>query len=100
DHTKVNNELKQIAGQKGATLPAQMSHHENSTLQHLQNVSGPDFDKAYAKGMVKDHKKDVKEFENAAKDLKDPDVRALAQKILQQHLGMAEILETGAKPEK
>ena len=103
DHTKVNNELKQIASQKGATLPAQMTHHENSTLQHLQNVNGPDFDKTYAKDMVKDHKKDVKEFESAAKDLKDPDLRAFAQKnlaILQQHLGMAENLESGAKSEK
>ncbi|HTL59601.1 MAG TPA: DUF4142 domain-containing protein [Candidatus Limnocylindrales bacterium] len=103
DHTKLNNELKQIASQKNATLPAQMSHHENSTLQHLQNLTGPDFDKAYTKDMVKDHKKDVKEFESAAKNLSDADLRTFAQKnlaTLQQHLGMAENLETGVKSEK
>ena len=103
DHTKLNNELKQIASQKGATLPVQMSHHENSTIEHLQNVNGADFDKAYAKDMVKDHKKDVKEFESAAKNLSDSDLRAFAQKAqatLQEHLGMAENLDTTAKSEK
>jgi putative membrane protein len=103
DHTKLNNELKQIATQKGATLPAQMSHHENSTIQHLQNASGVDFDKTYAKDMVKDHQKDVKEFQSASQKLSDPDLKAFAQKsltTLQEHLGMAENLETGSKSEK
>lgn len=103
DHTKLNNELKQIATQKGAMLPTQVSHHENSSLQHLQNATGADFDKAYAKDMVKDHRKDVKEFESAAKNLSDPDLRAFAQKaltIIQEHLGIAENLDTNAKTEK
>jgi putative membrane protein len=103
DHTKANNELKQIAAQKGATLPATMSHGERSTFQHLQNESGADFDKTYAKDMVKDHKKDVKEFEKAAKDLTDPDLKHWAQKTLptlQDHLSQAEQLENQIKNEK
>ena len=100
DHTKLNNELKQIAGQKGALLPTRTSHHENSTLEHLQNATGADFDKAYAKDMVKDHRKDLKEFQNAEKTLSDPDLRAFAQKavvILQEHLSTAENLDANAK---
>ena len=103
DHTKLNNELKQIASQKGSILPAQMSHHENSTLQHLQNATGADFDKTYAKEMVKDHRKDVKEFQAAAQKVTDPDLKAFAQKAvatLQEHLGMAENLDTTSKSEK
>lgn len=95
DHTKLNNELKQIAGQKGALLPTRTSHHENSAVAHLQNVVGADFDKAYAKGMVKDHQKDLKEFQNAAKTVTDPELRAFAEKAvatLQEHLSMAENL--------
>src|SRR5262249_25675582 len=96
DHTKLNNELKQIASQKGATIPGELSHHENSTIKHLQNESGADFDKAYAKDMVKDHRKDLKEFQTAAQKVSDPDLRTFAQKAvstLQEHLGMAENLD-------
>lgn len=103
DHTKLNNELKQIASQKGALLPGAMSHHENSTIQHLQNANGADFDKTYAKDMVKDHRKDLKEFQDAAQKLSDPDLRTFAQKAvakLQEHLGMAENLDTSSKSEK
>jgi len=97
DHSRANDELKQILAQKGALLPANLSHSERSTLADLQSVSGRDFDKAYTKDMVKDHKKDVKEFESAAKDLSDPDLRAWAQKtlpVLQEHLRMAQDMET------
>ena len=103
DHTKLNNELKQIASQKGAMVPAQMSHHENSSISHLQNATGADFDKTYAKDMVKDHRKDLKEFQDAAQKVSDPDLKAFAQKavgILQEHLGMAENLDTSSKSEK
>jgi putative membrane protein len=53
--------------------------------------------------MVKDHKKDVKEFQTASKDLKDPELKAWAQKtlpILQEHLQMAEQMEGAVKNEK
>lgn len=103
DHNKLNDQLKQIAGQKGATVPASMSHHENSTMSHLENLSGAKFDQTYAKDMVKDHKKDIKEFQNAAKNLQDPDLRNFAQQavpILQEHLTLAQNMETTVKSEK
>jgi putative membrane protein len=102
DHTRANDELKQIAMQKGATPPMELSHGEQSKLDHLQKVSGADFDKAYTKDMVKDHKKDVKAFRKASKDLDDPDLRAFAQKTLptlEQHQQLAENLETTVKNE-
>ena len=103
DHNKANDELRALATQKGATLTTQTSHSERSTMSHLQNESGANFDQAYVKDMVKDHKKDVKEFEKAAKDLTDPDLKAWAQKtlpILQQHLQLAENLEATVKGQK
>jgi putative membrane protein len=103
DHTKINDELKQIAAKKGATLPAQLSHGEKSDLEKLQKETGTDFDKTYAHFMVRDHKEDVKEFEKAAKDLEDPDLKAFAQKtlpVLQQHLQLAEQMEAAVKKEK
>jgi len=103
DHTKANDELRQLASQKGAMLPSQMSHFENYKVEHLQKLNGADFDQAYAKDMVKDHQKDVKDFESATKNLTDPDLRAWAQKtlsVLQQHLQLAENLEASVKGQK
>src|SRR5439155_20383157 len=93
DHGKANDELKQLVSQKGAAAPSQLSHGENYEMEHLQKATGADFDKKYASYMVRDHKKDAKEFENAAKDLTDADLRAFASKTLptiQDHLRMAE----------
>jgi len=50
--------------------------------------------------MVKDHKKDVKEFEKQAKNAKDADVRNFASKTLptlQEHLKMAEAAQQAVK---
>ena len=48
------------------------------------------------KAMVKDHKKDVSEFEKAAKNAENTEVQAWAQKtvdVLKQHLQMAEDIQ-------
>ncbi|MGH7969424.1 MAG: DUF4142 domain-containing protein [Limisphaerales bacterium] len=103
DHTKLNDQLKQLIGQKGAMVPTSMSHHEDSTMGHLENLSGVKFDQTYAKDMVKDHKKDIKEFQNAAKNLQDPELRNWAEHavpILQEHLNLAQNMETTVKNEK
>jgi putative membrane protein len=96
DHTKANNELKELAAKKGATLPADLSHHERSIENRLEKTSGPEFDKKYAADMVKDHKKDLKEFRAAANNSTDPDVKAWAEKTvatLEEHLRLAEQME-------
>ena len=52
--------------------------------------------------MVKDHKADVKEFKEAAKNLQDPDLRAFASKtlpVLESHLKMAEEMESAVQKE-
>ncbi len=93
DHSKANDELKQLAAQKGVTIPTSVSHHEQSMMEHLQSANGKDFDKAYADHMSKDHKKDVKEFEKQAKHAKDPDLKDFAEKTLptlQDHLKLAQ----------
>ena len=103
DHSKANEELQQIVARKGASLPASLSHKENSEIEKLQKLSGKDFDKEYADLMVKNHKKELKEFQEAVKDLKDPDLRAFAQKTLatlEQHYGMAKQMQETVKNEK
>jgi putative membrane protein len=103
DHTKANDQLKQILTQKGVTVPTPTSSSEQRELDRLQKLSGVDFDKAYMAHMVKDHKKDVKEFQKAANTATDTDIKAFAANtlpILQDHLKMAQDLDTTVKAEK
>ena len=100
DHQKANDDLKQIVQKKGALIPTSLSHSETSTLEHLQKLSVADFDKAYISYMFRDHKKDVKEFEKATKNLSDPELKAFAEKTLptlQEHLTQAQNLEAQFK---
>ena len=80
DHSKANDELKSIAQQKGIKLPSKEPTEEWSS------------DKAYMNMMVKDHEKDLAEFQAEAKDGSDPDVKNFADKtakVVQEHLDLA-----------
>jgi len=103
DHTKANNELRDLAAKKGATLPADVSHHDRSLADRLEKTSGLAFDKAYTADMVKDHKKDLKEFRDAANNSTDPDLKAWAQRTvptLEEHLRLAEQIESEVRSAK
>lgn len=92
DHTRLNDELKQFAQSKGVTLPADVDKESKDTADKLSKASGKEFDKSYIDEMVKDHEKDIKEFEKQSKDAKDPDLKAWVTKslpTLQDHLKMA-----------
>ena len=92
DHSKANDELKQLAAAKGVTLPADMSDAEKKDMDAMSAKSGKDFDKAYIDDMVKDHEMDVAEFEKASKNAKDADLKSWVTKTLptlQGHLKMA-----------
>jgi putative membrane protein len=92
DHGKANDELKKIAGQKKLALPTELEPEHQNTVKELEKLSGAYFDQQYMQEMVKDHTKDVAEFRNAGKTLKDPDLKAWAEKtlpVLESHLEQA-----------
>jgi putative membrane protein len=82
DHTKPNDELKALAATKNITLPAGLSDDDQKMINKLSTMKGKDFDKKYVSMMADDHDKDVDHFEKAAKDCKDPDLKAWADKTL------------------
>ncbi|MDN3655442.1 DUF4142 domain-containing protein [Ferruginibacter paludis] len=82
DHTKANEELKSIAASKNITLPSSIGTDAQKDMDDLMKKKGNDFDKAYMNMMLDDHKNDVKEFEKAAKDCKDPEIKTFAGKTL------------------
>jgi putative membrane protein len=95
DHQKANEELKQLAAQKSATLPDEAEKKDERAKEHLTGLAGADFDQAYLKMMVKDHKKDVKEFQKQSESAEDPAIKDWATKTLptlQAHLEQAEDL--------
>jgi putative membrane protein len=93
DHTKLNEQMKPVAQQLGVTVPEQVSKKDRSTMAKLQALSGPTYDQAYIKDMVKDHKQDLSEFQAEASSGQDQTVKdaaAQGSKVIAQHLQMAQ----------
>ena len=102
DHTKANDQLKQVASEKGVTVPDKLSAKDAATKARLEKLSGKAFDRAYMRDMVTDHTKDVSEFRMESKNAKDPDVKNFASQTLptlKDHLKGAKSIapKTGAK---
>ncbi len=95
DHSKANEELMTLASSKGITLPTTLDDKHQKQLTKMSAMSGAEFDRAYSKNMLSDHKKDVSEFEKESTRATDPDLKAFAAKTLptlQQHLQLAQAL--------
>lgn len=100
DHSKANDQLKQLASQKGVTLPTDIDAKDKATKDKLSKLQGDAFDKAYMRDMVTDHKKDVAEFQKEAHAGADPDVKGWAGQTvptLEDHLKMAEQINGSTK---
>jgi putative membrane protein len=82
DHTKANDELKQIGSQEGINLPTDVSRTDAEKYDRLAKLSGPEFDRMYAQEMVKDHEKDVTEFKKASTAAQKPSLKQFAQRTL------------------
>jgi putative membrane protein len=78
DHTAANDKLKTVAAAKQVALPDSPSLMQQASKKKLDMMSGDSFDKSYVKGMIDDHKADIKEFQTEAANGKDPDVKAFA----------------------
>jgi putative membrane protein len=88
----VNNQLKQLATQKGVTLPTSIGSKNQQVKQRLSKLSGANFDRQYMNHMLEDHEKDVSAFGTEAQQGQDPDVKAFAAQVLptlQEHLQQA-----------
>ncbi len=102
DHTKANDQLKQIAASKNVALPNGLNAKDKATKTHLEKLSGKQFDRAYMDDMVKDHIQDVAEFNRESEMAKDPDVKNFASQTLltlRDHLKNARSVasETGSQ---
>ena len=95
DHTRLGDQMKPIAKQLGVSVPDQPSKKDRQLIAKMQSLSGPVYDQAYVKDMVKDHKQDLSEFQAEASNGQDPTVKDAANqgsKVISQHLQMAQQL--------
>jgi putative membrane protein len=89
DHTKANSELMAIAKTKNISLPAGLDAGHQAKSDSLSKLSGKDFDNAYIKTMVEDHKKTLALMQAETANGKDADLKAFAAKtapVVQMHL--------------
>ncbi|HEY1262938.1 MAG TPA: DUF4142 domain-containing protein [Terriglobales bacterium] len=103
DHGKANDQLKELAAQKKVDLPQDLSAKDKATKAELEKLSGEQFDRVYMNHMLKDHKKDVAEFQHESKMAHDPDVKNFASQTLptlQEHLKQAQSIVPAEKAER
>ncbi len=100
DHTKANDQLKQVASKESISVPDSLDSKHQSRIDKLSKLSGPAFDKAYIKDQVKDHQQDVSEFKSEADNGSDANIKQFASSTLptlEEHLNMAKELNKTEK---
>jgi putative membrane protein len=96
DHSKGGDELKTLAMRKRIVLPDSVSNDQKKERDDLMKKHGAEFDRSYISLMVKDHKDDIDEFEKAARNANDADIKAFAANtvgMLKMHLDSAQKLD-------
>ena len=91
DHSQLGDQMKPIAQQLGVKEAKGPSKKDKQLMAKLEGLSGQQFDEAYIQAMVKDHKQDLKDFQNEAQNAQDPNVKQAAQQgagVISQHLQM------------
>jgi putative membrane protein len=88
DHSRANDQLTNIAKDRGVQLPQQLDTEHMSMRDRLTKLQGDAFDRAYIKMMVADHDKDVKEFRREAQTGQDRELKRFAREtltVIEQH---------------
>lgn len=91
DHTKLGDQMKDVAGKVGVTPPTMLSPMDKALEVKLKALSGDDFDQAYIKAMVKDHQKDLADFKKEAGTGTSAEVKNAAGQgatVVGEHLDM------------
>ncbi|WP_318377699.1 DUF4142 domain-containing protein [Enterobacter sp.] len=94
DHGDALSKVQAVAGKKGVTLPTEPDSAHKAMAEKLEKQGGDAFDKMYMENAgTKDHKMVLSKLKSDAMNIKDPDVKALADAhtpVVEQHLKSAE----------
>lgn len=98
DHSKANEQLKDVALREKVKLPTELSKKNQKTYDRLSELSGDAFDRAYARDMIHDHQNDVAAFKQEASSGQNQAIKNFAVQTLptlEDHLKMAREMEQG-----
>jgi putative membrane protein len=83
DHSKANEELKQLAMAKGLPISDGIPADKQPIIDSLSGMSGTQFDRAYQYQVgIKDHVDDIALFDGESRKGMDADLKAWAAKTL------------------
>ena len=88
----MNKELRDITSKQGIKLADVLDQKHQELMDDLSTLKGAGFDRAYTKDMVAGHEKAIALFQMEAKNGRDPEVKAWAEKCLptlREHLKLA-----------
>ena len=101
DHTQNNQQLQQIAQQKGVQLEDQEKPDEQAAKAKFEKMKGAQFDKAFLQHERDDHAKLLKELQQQQDQVQDPDVKSFISQTItavQQHLQEAQGSKASSTP--
>lgn len=100
DHSDANMKLKTAVKSMQFTIPSTLDKDHQNKIDKVTKKTGKDFDKEYMDMMVKDHKEDVSDFEQAQRNVTDPSLKSWIDKtlpVLREHLNKAETIQKQLK---
>ena len=92
DHSQLGQKLQQLASNLNVTLPQDLKPEQQAIVSRFEKLTGKAFDRDFMKEMVSDHTKDISEFERAASQATNPDIKQFVSEALptlRDHLKMA-----------
>src|SRR5689334_5505674 len=95
DHQRIGEEVHKLTSQEGTPVPSQPSMPHQQMEQKLSQLSGKDFDRPYMAFMVRDHTKELGDWEKRGQTLTDPRMehwQADTLAILKDHLAEAKAI--------
>jgi len=94
DHAAGAQKATTVARQLGVNPPTEPNKNQKAMHASLNKLSGQAFDRKFASEMVKDHKKEIAEYQKAAKKQGDPAGAYASETLptLQKHLETAQAL--------
>jgi len=102
DHMGLESQLAAIATENGVQLPSGPSEQAKQEMANFQNASGSEFDTKYMQHMVQGHEQVIQKFKSEEGQARARPVEAViagALPILQQHLALAQAVQSGIKSE-
>lgn len=100
DHSKANDELKNVAAKLNVTLPVALAAEHQQHVDAMRKMKGAEFDKHYMQMMAEDHVKDVEMFQKTADSEKEADIQKFAAQalpVLKMHLDSAKAINSSLK---